>query len=257
MTFNPDAEMTRGRCLQAFLPSTLAVCAITLGTAANFYCETVKFVQTEGNQDLSLYVSPWNYRTKDTYEWGDGTYIFTTCRSYSYLEDNFGFEYTVDAITRTVWSFSIVTPILGGVFILGACLGPCMTVRPSVWKSMGVIFVLLSAFQGITLLIQSSSICSYNPVLQYMESSNPDIAATLPESCELATGFLLNIAAVILWFLAGVSAIVFRAPVVVAEHPPQEQNVTYMQNPDGTIEEINVTVVKGKAVHAPNEASEA
>jgi hypothetical protein len=34
----------------------------------------------------------------------------------------------------------------------------------------------------------------------------------------------------------------------VAEHPPQEQTVTYTQNADGTVQETNVAVVKGKPV---------
>ena len=64
---------------------------------------------------------------------------------------------------------------------------------------------------------------------------------------EWATGYTLNIIAVVLWFLAGASCYVFDAPVVHAERPVQEQTVTYTQNADGTVSETNV-VIQGKPV---------
>jgi hypothetical protein len=66
---------------------------------------------------------------------------------------------------------------------------------------------------------------------------------------EWATGYALNITAVVLWFLAGMSCYIFPAPVVHAERPEQEQTVSYQQNFDGTVTETNV-VIQGKPVNA-------
>jgi hypothetical protein len=232
-------------CIQSFIPSIFAICAIILGTGANFYGETVKFPQVQGNNDLVLYAGPWYYRTTESVQWNDSTFAYQTCRSY----ENLGYDYTADAKTKTVWSFSIMTPILGGILILGACLGPCNGSPASRWKCMGALFLLVSIFQGITLLVESSSICYDNPAIQYLEANNPDLAQTLPETCEWATGFKVNIASVILWILAGVCALVFPPPLVNHEHTHQEQTVTYTQNAiDGTVQENHITVIKGTPV---------
>jgi hypothetical protein len=225
--------------------------AIILGTAANFVCETVKFVQVPGNADATLYVSPWNFRTKGAVQVNDEVWVYNTCQYYSSLEDDAGFGFTVDAKTRTVWAFSIMTPILGGLLICMACLGPCRTVPPSQWKCLGNLFIILSIFQGLTLLVQSSSICKNNPIMQYLEVADVSLADTFPDTCERATGYILNIVAVVCWFLAGVLAITCPSPVVFPAEPPQEQTVTYTQNVDGTVNETDVTVVKGRPATEP------
>lgn len=244
----PGAQYEGGRsgCFKAFIPSTLGVCAIIFGAAANFYCETVQFTQNPGNDGLVLYAGPFSYRTKDAFQWNNENYVYTTCRSYDYIKDSFGFRYTVDAKTKTVWSFAIMTVIFGGVFLVGACLAPCRTFGESRWKALGCLLISMSLFQGLTLMIESSSICTNNPVRQFMETQNADLAATFSDTCEWATGYALNITAVVLWFLAGLSCYILPAPVVHAEYPKQDQEVTYQQNADGTVSETNV-VVQGKA----------
>jgi hypothetical protein len=116
---------------------------------------------------------------------------------------------------------------------------------------MGNLLILMSIFQGLTLLVHASSICTNNPLIQFLDVTNPDLAAAFPDTCELYTGYYLNIAAVVCWFVAGVCAVVLPAPVVVPEHPPQQQTVTYTQNADGTVQETNVAVVKGTPVPPP------
>ena len=230
-----------------FLPSILAVTALILGTAANSFCETVMFSQVEGYDSLILFAGPWSYRAPSAQEWGGSTFVSPECRRYSYLEEILGFDYTVDAKTKTVWSFAIITPILGCVLIFVACFGFCMGWRIP-WKQMGASFFLTSAFQGITLLIQSSSICYDNPAIQYLEVKDPDLANSFPAQCKWAGGFKINIAAVIFWALAGVCAFAAPPPPVTREKPRQEQTVTYTQNPNGTVEEARVQIVKGAPV---------
>jgi hypothetical protein len=239
--------------LKSCLPAIFGGCAIILGTAGMVYCETVKFAPESGN---TLYVSPWYYRSQNEVQRNGQIMVHTTCLSYNYIEDSLGFNYSVDAKTRTVMAFSIMTPIIGGLALIGACLAPCMSVSEQRWKGIGTIFILMSIFQGITLLVQSSSICNDNPFLQYLSASSPDEVATFPEDCEWAAGYMMAITAVALWFVAGACCYVIPAPFIEAKHPPQEQTVTYTQRPDGTVEETNVTVVKGHAVPSSQDATD-
>eukprot|EP00980_Cylindrotheca_fusiformis_P025150 scaffold13207_cov143-Cylindrotheca_fusiformis.AAC.3 len=114
---------------------------------------------------------------------------------------------------------------------------------------MGALFLVCSLFQGLTLLVVDSSICHDNPVLQ---SEN---YTTDSDSCEWYTGLYLSIIAVVLWFLAGVAALVLPAPHVDPRQPQQTQTVTYQRNPDGTIQETDVEVVKGTNVASPGHSA--
>merc|ERR1712025_907989 len=69
------------------------------------------------------------------------------------------------------------------------------------WKCMGFFFLVTSAFQGLTLLIDTSSVCYDNPAIQYLEVTNPDLADTFPDSCDRAMGYAVQIVAVVLWGL--------------------------------------------------------
>jgi hypothetical protein len=229
------------------LPAIMGGCAIILGTAGMLYCETVMFAPTSGN---SLYVSPWYYRSEEVVQRNGNTFVTTTCRSYNYIEDNLGFNYSIDAKTRTVMAFSIMTPIIGGLALIGACLAPFLSVGEKRWKLIGTVFILMSIFQGLTLLVQSSSICNDNPFLQYLAASSPTDLETFPDECAWAAGYKMAITAVALWFVAGVCCHVTPPPSRDHKHPPQQQTVTYTQNPDGMVEETNVTVVKGHAVQS-------
>eukprot|EP00536_Pseudo-nitzschia_multiseries_P012762 jgi/Psemu1/68451/estExt_Genemark1.C_5050032 len=239
---------TKFTCIQGFLPSIFATAAIILGTAANIYCETVMFPQVEGNDGLVLFAGPFSYRGSKSAEWGGEAFVYSACRNYDYLEKRLGFEYTLDATTKAVRAFSIITPLLGLLWIIGACCGLCRSVSESRWKSLGFLFVFTAVCQGLTLMVQSSSICRNNPAVRYLEANEPDLAGTFPAECEWAGGFKLSIVAVVLWILAGACAYALPPPLVVRERPRQEQTVTYTQNPDGTVEEAHLTIVKGAAV---------
>lgn len=241
-----QSRMTKRSYIVSLLSSFFAICALILGTGSNIYCESVKFTtQVDGNNNLVMYAGPWNYRTQDSYKWNDPTFASqSSCRNY----DSLGIDYTVDATTKTVWSFAIIAPIFGILLSLGACFGAFVGSRASRWKCMGSMFIFVSVLQGLTLLIESSSICYDNPAIQYLEVINPDLANTMPETCEWAIGFKANIVAIVLWIIAGTCALVLPPPVIIREHTHQGQTVTYTQNADGTVQENHVTIVKGTPV---------
>jgi hypothetical protein len=224
-----------------------------LGTAPSFTCETVQFTQVEGNDGLVLLAGPLSFRTRA----GDGNdvllmkdivsaafaYAPRQCQSYHSLEDDSGFKYELDHKTRTVLAFSILAPMLGAALIIKAFFAS-MCADHRGWKCVGAGFLLTSIFQGLCLLIETSSLCLDNPAFQYLDATNnTELASTFPESCEWAIGFNVQIAAVALWALAGFTAVLIKDSVVMHEPPTQEQAVTYRKKSDGTVEEVHVTVV--------------
>jgi len=231
-----------------FIPAILGTVAAVCGTAANLYCQSVSFPQT--TSDGSLDVSPYYYRTKDVVEAFGDEWVVQTCRNYRYLDRELGFEYEFDSTAKTVRAFAVMTPVIGGLGLVYAYLAPCLPHSPAQWKAMVPVFLIACLFQGITLLILKSSICTNNPVVQYLEQESPIVEKTLEEDCEKGTGYILNIIGVVFWFLAGISFLIIPAPTATGREPVQTQTVTYQQNADGTVEETNVTVVKGTTVEA-------
>jgi hypothetical protein len=211
------------------------------------YCESVQFPQD--NSDAVVFAGVWSYRTKNYVEVNGDVWAFTTCRGYNYLDRELGIDYDLDSKARTVMAFSILALFFGGIGVFFSYLAPCSGSRFSLmWMSLGNAFLFTCILQGLTLLIQNSSICSDNPVMQAMESESPTVRETFADECEWGPGFRLNITSVVFWFLAGMSTKFITPPEVSASEPTQTQTVTYQQNPDGTVAESDVVIVKGNAV---------
>lgn len=70
---------------------------------------------------------------------------------------------------------------------------------------MGIAFIVAGICQGITLIVLQSNVCLDNPVLQYVELTDPDISETFGDQCEKAAGYTINIVATTLFLLAGAS----------------------------------------------------
>ncbi|KAL3931761.1 MAG: hypothetical protein SGBAC_011156 [Bacillariaceae sp.] len=242
--------------LKFYTPGILAFCAAIFGTAGNLYCETVQFVQQEENNDsqnddpLIVYAGMWTFRTNDMTSTPSTDPMSSqqqVCRTYDSLVST-GFDYDMDATSRFVMAFAILTPIIGGLALCLACVGPCCNnLTPSRWRAMGGVFLLSGIFQGSTLAVMQSSVCKDNPVLQYFEEYNLELLKTFPTSgeCKAYTGYYLSIVAVALWILAGAAALVLPAPHVDGRQPEQTQTVTYQRDGNGNVTESNVVIVKG------------
>lgn len=238
--------------LVACTPALLATAAFLCGTFGILYCETLEFPQEDG--DATLFVGAWSYRTRNYVQAGDEIWVFQTCRGYDYLDKELGFAFEMDSKAKTVQAFSIIAAIFGGLVTVASFMAPCSgALSESRWKMMGKIFLLVGIFQGLTLLIQSSSICLNNPVLQYLESQSLPLRDTLPDECQWGPGHKMNISAVVMWFAAGLATQILKCPEIDTHEPPQTQTVTYQRNPDGTVQETSVEVVKGVAVEELDE----
>ena len=179
-----------------------------------------------------------------------------SCQNYRFLESEYGIDYEIDAKTRVAMAFSIITPTLGGIFCVVAAISPCCNMSQHIWKLMGAVFVLVSACQGISLIVVNSSICYNNPVHQALEQTGrDDFREILPDESEWSQGFRLGITAVVFWFVAGAMALVFPAPTPDSGMaPPQSQTVTYTKEEHGAAKGTNVAVVKGENIVDDNVA---
>jgi len=190
----------------ANVPAVLAVTALICGAFGTFNCGTLEFPQT-GSGDASISVGAWSYRTNNYALVGNDIWVIETCRSYRYLDKDLDFPYEIDSKTRAVMAFSILAAIFG---ILGcmlsfsaACGG---NANESTFKSMGGMFLLVGLFQSLTLMIQSSSICSDNPVMQYLDSGIVD-ANIFSNECEWGSGYKAIISSVVFWFVAAFASL--------------------------------------------------
>jgi len=252
MFFHPSRFTHNVKKYQSLLKSSITLCfaiaALILGTAVNLECQTFRLTQSEGNDGLVLLVGLLTYRTRGE-EWNNLLFEPSpSCQHYRTLEQNTGFEYTVDSKTRTAWAFSIIAPIVGALLIVILFFVKCGCRQVRSQLCIGICLLLTCLFQGLVLLMKDSSICNDNPALQYLEANDSELASTFPATCEVDAGYNYMIASTVLWALAGLSELFIKTPPLSREHERQDQTVTYVQNKDGTVEEAHVTIVKGAPV---------
>lgn len=225
--------------LIAFIPILFATGALFMGLLGTLYCETIGFEAiTAGSDTLTFGV--WYYKGYETVtlEPDDRVVVTETC--YQYPSGTY-----FDAKWKTAMSFSIITPIIGGVVLFWSWLAPCWYVHQAYWKKMGMVFVAMTLFQGLTLLLLPSNACKNNDIVNLIAQED----TSYDQECSFAWGTKIIIAAVICWFMAGVLMLTAIPPPTRPEHPVETQTVTYTQTeqPDGT-KVITEDVVKGEYI---------
>ena len=219
----------------------MSTTAFILGSVQNFVCETVTFpIQSGGDlvpdgEELTIYAGPWSYRTLGSFEFEDETYYYNFCKSYKFIRNDLGFDYTLDSKTTVVHTFSIITIVMGAIGIVFAYMLPCTkNPRTSMWNVMAGTFIFTALTQGLTLLIKQSSICLDNPIVQYLSDLSPNDGERFPEECTLSLGFWFGVSAVCLYFFAGVFALVVKTPDGSLLSPINlEKNNNAQQKDDG------------------------
>jgi hypothetical protein len=158
--------------------------------------------------------------------------IWTTygiCTSYDFLGD----EYYLDSQSKHLQNLSIFTAGFGTIFLLVTCC--CFgkyTATPRAWKNLGFSFLILCILQGCTLALLRSSICTDNPYLQYLSETKPIQYQTLedPDHCQTSTGYNLNIAATVFWFLASISSYYVASKTTNRFEDDDDEQQRKMQN---------------------------
>lgn len=149
--------------------------------------------------------------------------------------------YAVDSAWKATRAFSILATLLGGLFAVGLVLAPCFrrsgsSANATGWTGSAFCFlVILPLFQGLTFLFLQTNLCQN-------DSNNSNI------DCKLVSGTSgANIAAVIFWFLTGISMLALGAPKHPERPPAETQTVTYERTVDenGAEMVVQTKVVKG------------
>jgi len=230
------------------IPAALAGIALVTGVASNVYCETVSISQTGGDGDAKIFSGIFYYKTREFEEsYHDFRWCASDCYSYTEFEDRYdGYTMKVDSHWRVCMAFAIIGSVVGALAWIASIFIPCTGCarHPSStpWHLVIACFFIAAFSQGLTLLILQSSICEENPLLQYLERSQPTLRSTFPENgdgCEWEAGFRMSIAATVFWLLAAIAAIVIRPKTAYPLPPRQEKTITYSLNADGTITKSN------------------
>lgn len=146
--------------------------------------------------------------------------------------------------------------IVGGIFLFWAWLSPCFYVGKARWKHLAYIFILMTLFQGLTLIFLSSNACQDNALVTSLAENQ---SAFYQSSCGFGWGSSINVAAVVCWFIAGVLMLTIIPPPKRPDPGPKETHtVTYTQTeqPDGT-KVVTETTVKGQYVEQPSKTDAA
>jgi hypothetical protein len=173
--------------MKPILPICFIALGFTLGLLATLRCRMFVFHQTPDAGGSEVFVGMFRYET--TFVAATESYIWVSdvCVRYDNLQTATGpFDYTLDSKAEAMQSLSIAVSVIGGLFMILACIAPCASFGPKMWKGTAVIIVITCIMQGCTLMVQSSSLCYDNPVIQFLEEYYPAVYSTLenPTSCE-------------------------------------------------------------------------
>eukprot|EP00985_Skeletonema_marinoi_P013673 scaffold6831_cov144-Skeletonema_marinoi.AAC.1 len=220
VVYDEDVPISRELCRSA-LPSVFAVIAFFLAWIGSLGCEFVQFTllpTTNYNNNatqnpITVHFGIWYRQSVEFYNYSDsngggGYYKVSTCTGYS--DDNIN----IDPSWMAARAFSILVLILGGIALLLALATCCCANHVHVTninRFNGGIYLLVTLFQGLTLIILSSKLCQNNDdIRQVMGQEN--VMYSFPDECNLSEGAKCIISATAFWFLAGIlSCTSFRA----------------------------------------------
>jgi len=153
---------------------------------SNFVCQSIKFEPLQGNNLPSLNFGIWNYKGTAAYQdYYGNVYAFKKCNSFP---DSVNF----DSKWKTAQAFSVIAFLLGFLSMFIACVAP-----PKMMKAAAAFYVLVGFFQGLTMIQLSSDFCENNEFVAGMD--------LYQDSCEMDSGFKLNISATVFYFCAGLA----------------------------------------------------
>jgi hypothetical protein len=215
-----------------------ATVALTFGLYANFSCDSVYFPTIVGDSSNSpaIVAGMWGYRTTEvtglSYINGQTTVWYrNTCSNYDTLEDDtdgINFQFELDERTKTLQMVAVAIAAIGSISLLLSCLSSClfcgMMKSSSAWKIVSAVFLLCCILQGCSLLLIDSTICTDNPVIQFLQDESPNVLKTLqnPYQCERTYGYNLNITSVVFWFCSVV--LTFLASSSFPKHEVADAN---------------------------------
>ena len=215
----------------SIIPSVFAVVAFFLAWMGTLGCRFIQFDLTTNNnstttsstitsQDfITVHFGIWYRQSVELYNYtasGNGYYQVSTCTDYN--NDNIN----VDPSWMAARAFSTMVLILGGTslfiaLVICCCVGnnnnSSSCVPSNIDLMNGILYLLISLLQGLTLIILSSQLCQNNgDITKMMENgdviNNGSNDNNLPEKCNLSQGAKCIISATVLWFFAGIMSLI-------------------------------------------------
>lgn len=105
-----------------------------------------------------------------------------------------------DTKWNAAFGLAIASWVLAGLAFVAISCGGCKPEIRSKAKPLGCIMLLVALFQGLTLLIHSSDGCDANKNPVFLEF--PNLHTYYVDECSLSRGSRMNIASVVMYFLA-------------------------------------------------------
>jgi len=240
------AQGNCGCCCKNSCPTTgFAICAVIASAIFAFFCKSVKIeaISVEGadfllgNNDLRF--GPWTQLRTKVIDVGPGLTIQTqdSCVEWDNNPD-------IDSKWTAVRAFTIITVVLGALLTLIVSMADC--IRPShiapLWRPIsGCFLIVLPLFQGLTFLIFRSNVCEDNSVAQALNKLLQLRADTdedfYEDECSWDEGSSANVAAIVAWFFAGISMLLFNGP-------PQDDEDDYSSDEEEAEDNAEDTVEK-------------
>ena len=228
------------RFCRSALPSFFAVIAFFLAWVGSLGCEFVQFTlpptnsnnATVDDEPITVHFGIWYRQSVEFYNYTDSTgggggyYKVSTCEGYDE-------SIAIDPSWMAARAFSVLVLVLGGLALLLALAKCCCAnhVLVNIGRLNGSVYLLVTLFQGLTLIALPSKLCQNNDYIrQRMGQDNG--AYTFPQECNISEDAKCIISATVFWFLAGVlSCITYRAGRNKIETRSVHEHVSYFAEP--------------------------
>ena len=167
--------------------------AFLLTLVGSMRCDFLKFTSVDGT--FADHFGVWRYGQWAVLSTGQEAWIYEGCFPYSD-------SVVMDSKWKAARAFSALV-LIGGVlfFMYSVCIGYNQkAARPN--AIVGVCYLLLSLFSGLTLLILDSNLCKNNVILGELLKQ-----FLFNDQCELSTGANCFISATVFWFAAALCSL--------------------------------------------------
>lgn len=134
-------------------------------------------------------------------------------------------DFPIDSFTRSARAFGVLAAIIGGICMIILWFSACIAMEVWQWRVVSGFILLSCFFEGLTFLMFNSNLC--NTLCYEM--------VDIQSKCSLAWGARTAIAALVFWFVAGVSTWFMPVaqpidPIVIRKKTVKTEKTS----PDGT-----------------------
>jgi len=183
----------------SIVTSIFAASAFLLSWEAAVSCRFISFSSTLGfSQPVTMRFGIWTWE-----DWtfitstGGTTVVYETCNHYPS-------DVKMDSKWKECRAFSTIGLIIGVVFLFSNLFSSCLSRPRQGYEAFA--FLAIAIFQGLSLLLLKSALCKDNGLVLKLREEVQLEDFEMDGTCSMHTGANCTIAAVVLWFLAGLTS---------------------------------------------------